>query len=297
RFTWSEAVGNSVDASLSAFQARGAAIASGSFVGTKSIFIARDNTNDNLGFALYGGSAILNDCVLVAPTAPPSAATPSPWHNAGTDGAITLNNCNVTNWWNATGGEVQKNFVLISNEVYFGEAAGLSNASPRIATNSATASDGQILSLTGGRLKWIDDGGGSALRTNQFTTNIDNTPVLGQLNLLGTNGYIPNIGARSAALEWNPMQKTLRIGSLANLGATAGLTDGVIPVSNSWDVAVASIGSIGLGSNSFVNAFYSSILGGINNNIRTNAGYSVIGGGTNNIIGSGAFGSVNGGGW
>ena len=52
-----------------------------------------------------------------------------------------------------------------------GNASGLTNGAPTIATNNVSASDGDILSRTGGNLKWIaNTGGGGGSATNAVTT-------------------------------------------------------------------------------------------------------------------------------
>ena len=138
------------------------------------------------------------------------------------------------------------------------------------------------------------------VRTNQFTTNIDNTPVVGQLWFSGTNGFIDTTGAvrRTFAMEHNPITKSFRWGSLGQMGGNHAYLDN----SNFWSAPNLGLYSWGIGTNILVNANFSAVLGGNanqiytnssnsvivageGNNIRTNAQYSFIGGGLSQLIG------------
>lgn len=128
------------------------------------------------------------------------------------------------------------------------------------------------------------------VRTNQYTTNISGTPVIGSFWFQGTLGDTVTNGSRTT-LEYIPSKHSLRMGAL---GAQAS-------VSNYWDFTNVGVGSVALGSNnlavsqySFVQGIFNlirsnsqvtSITGGSNNVILTNATYSHIGGGDGNDIG------------
>lgn len=134
------------------------------------------------------------------------------------------------------------------------------------------------------------------LRTNQFTTNIDNVPVYGQLWLSGTQGFINTTGAVQRvpiAFEYNPIFRSLRWGAIA---AEGGNKHPVISSSNFWTSTNLGPYSVAFGSNNLVVAALSTVAGGVDNLIFTNAYSSYIGGGTNNEIRTNAFWSTIGGG-
>lgn len=133
-------------------------------------------------------------------------------------------------------------------------------------------------------------------RTNQFTTNLNNTPVVGQLWLSGTNGFIDTTGAvqrTGIAFEYNPIYRSLRWGAAA---AEAGNKHPFISSSNYWTSTNLGLYSVSFGSNNLVGAAFSTVAGGVDNLIFTNAHSSFIGGGTNNQIQTNAIAATIGGG-
>lgn len=131
--------------------------------------------------------------------------------------------------------------------------------------------------------------GGVNLRTNQYTTNISDTPVKGSFWFGGTNGAPVTNNAR-VGMEWVPVMRSFRLGEL---GAQAAIgPDSIYAVSNYWHPTNVGFGSIAMGSNVMAQAAYSTILNGINNVILTNAIGSSILGGSNNIIATNAVFSV-----
>lgn len=136
-----------------------------------------------------------------------------------------------------------------------------------------------------------------AFRTNQFTTNVAGSPVLGAIWFNGTNGITPPMtnGAR-VGVEWTPVQRALRVGELGNNGAGPDPFDVSIMASNYWHATNIGFGSIAMGSNVMAKAPYSLIANGIFNIIHSNAVASSITGGSNNIIYTNAvFANIGGG--
>jgi len=137
-----------------------------------------------------------------------------------------------------------------------------------------------------GVLSWAAPGGAislSRVTTNQFTTNISATPVLGDLWLQGTNWSVAagvTNGAR-VAFEYIPFYRSLRVGQLST--GTG---------SEYWNTTNLGLHSVAFGSNNLAGAQGSSVLGGANNTIATNDIYSTIAGGEINAIGQ-AIGGHN----
>lgn len=143
--------------------------------------------------------------------------------------------------------------------------------------------------------------GGIALRTNQYTTNVSFTPVLGSLFFGGTVGSDMTNGSR-VGMEYIPARHSFRVGALGPQAS----------VSNYWDSTNVGIGSFAQGSNVLAVGHYaavhgifnrigtnsdaSSIMGGSNNFILTNVFAGHIGGGHENDIGDNHVGATIGGG-
>lgn len=82
-------------------------------------------------------------------------------------------------------------FLAVPLDYEHADASILTNASPALATNSATATDGQALVKRGNNLSLETVSGGSSttgMRTNQFTTNVVGAPLYGPVTL--TNLYV-----------------------------------------------------------------------------------------------------------
>lgn len=142
--------------------------------------------------------------------------------------------------------------------------------------------------------------GGASLRTNQYTTNISGTPVIGPFWFSTTNGAPVTNGPRQASIEYIPVMRTWRQGDVGAQGPGHDTID-TQSVSNYWNATNQGFGSVAFGSNNWAwgnysiigngmfniigsNAVGSSILGGSNNVIHTNAAFSFIGGGAANKI-------------
>lgn len=131
-------------------------------------------------------------------------------------------------------------------------------------------------------------------RTNQWTTNISDTPVNGKVWFQGfpSQAFVTN-NARNRTWEWEPTNQSMRIGSIGNVGFD---NHHYIPSSNFWEAPNVAFLSFAFGSNHLVNAPYSTIAGGVKNLIYTNSHSSFIGGGTNNSIETNAhYGFIGGG--
>jgi hypothetical protein len=131
--------------------------------------------------------------------------------------------------------------------------------------------------------------------TNQYTTNVPGTPVIGSFWFGGTNGTIVTNAAR-VGVEWIPVMRTWRSGELGANEASPDPFDSTTPASNYWAGTNMGFGSFANGSNVMVQGHYSSILNGIWNIIRTNAiGSSIVGGSNNIIYTNSAFSFIGGG--
>ena len=128
------------------------------------------------------------------------------------------------------------------------------------------------------------------VKTNQTMMVLQGTPIAGSQWYVGTNGTPITNQARSG-LEFNAFWRSLRMGEVDQ---GIDIDGWIIPNagSNYWNNTNIGVCSVGLGSNAYVKADFSSVLGGSYNAIQTNARYSVIGGGINNKISSNAASSV-----
>lgn len=115
-------------------------------------------------------------------------------------------------------------------------------------------------------------------RTNLF--NVQYEPVRGSTWYSGTNG-IPTTNEARAGLEFSPFWRSLRMGQVAGGADVHGVVGNG---SNYWNNTNIGPLTVGFGTNPYVKAAYSSVLGGSGNAITTNCNNSVIGGGQNNLI-------------
>lgn len=189
--------------------------------------------------------------------------------------------------------------VTLNNQMVFGN--GVSNYQFRGVNYVYPSAQGAASSLLtndgSGRLGWSTDLNISQLaqiRTNQYTTNISFTPVIGSFWFQGTNG-IPVTNNARVSLEWIPVMRSLRIGELgANINGPD-IFDSTTAPSNYWHETNIGFGSIAFGSNNMVKGRYSTVLNGIYNIIHSNVCSTVVGG-SNNIIYTNVVFSVIGGG-
>jgi hypothetical protein len=82
------------------------------------------------------------------------------------------------------------NIVFKSGYGPVGNGSGLTNGSPALATNNATASDGQVLSRSGSNLKWIAAGGGGG---DVYSNTVVTFNTVNSTNVNATNffaGYL-----------------------------------------------------------------------------------------------------------
>lgn len=135
----------------------------------------------------------------------------------------------------------------------------------------------------------------ATFQTNQFTTNIAGSPVIGGLWLQGTTGGGFTNGARTA-FEYSASNSAIRMGTVFGNGAAGIGASSSSTFSNFWDPTNVGIYSVAFGSNNLNRGAYSSILGGQRSFIETNADASVIaGGGGNGIAMSNLSATISGG--
>ena len=163
--------------------------------------------------------------------------------------------------------------------------------------NSASNSVWVCTNATTGEGEWrtatsFAGGGGLAFDPATNIFNIQYEPVRGSTWYAGTNGT-PTTNQARAGMEFSPFWRSLRMGEVAGGGDIYGLVGNG---SNYWNNTNVGPLTVGLGSNAYVKAAYSSVLGGRNNYILTNAENSMIGGGIDNLIDTNAVNSVIGGG-
>lgn len=151
-------------------------------------------------------------------------------------------------------------------------------------TIGATVSNGVILVVT----NTSNFLAASALTRGSNMLNLQYLPEQGATYYAGTNGT-PATNGRRAGLEFSPFWRSLRMGEVEGGTDIYGIID---RGSNYWDNTNIGPLTVGLGSNAYVKAAFSSVLGGRNNAIRTNAENSVIGGGIDNLIDTNAVNSV-----
>lgn len=124
--------------------------------------------------------------------------------------------------------------VLDWNDYLLGDLRDMTNASPAIATNNAVASDGWVLSKTGGNLKLVPQGSGSswALRVQE----IDGAPLVDNVtNILVSNGTLVDDGDGNVTI-------TTSGGSSGISGVTnSGGVHSLISVSNPPAIGMKSI--------------------------------------------------------
>lgn len=183
--------------------------------------------------------------------------------------------------------------VTRANQMVFG--SGVSNYQFRgidyVFPGSQGAAGTALTNNGSGVLGWGSvsfSGASIGFETNQYTTNVALTPVLGTLWFNGTNFATYADGANTNAtrlgLEWVPLRRSLRAGEISGTG------------SNYWGTTNLGILSVAFGSNNLAGGYGSSVLGGRGNLIPTNEPYSVIvGGEANNFLGTGARNFIGGG--
>jgi hypothetical protein len=138
-------------------------------------------------------------------------------------------------------------------------------------------------------------GGGGGFITNQYTTNIAGTPVVGSFWFQGTNGAPVTNNAR-VAMEWIPVMRSWRLGELGAQAAGPDVFDSTTAPSNYWHPTNVGMFSIAQGSNVMAKGHFSTVLNGVFNIIHSNAVGSSIVGGSNNIIYTNSSFSLMGGG-
>lgn len=221
-----------------------------------------------------------------------------------------------------SGGGGESNSVIAAKNVYagsnviagagqfFGHLGGTSNAPPGIATNSATATNGMLLSVTGNNVKWVSPGGVSAsevaaiMATNSANGLSNSTSIKFWLQGAKVGEIFKPTGEDShkASIVWGSTNNVIGAdvySSVISGGGDASTYSNII-------YAPASTVSGGVGSWIFGGEFAhaNSIGGGELNRIYSNAAYATISGGEVGRIGdptgvaivSGVNSSIGGGG-